>query len=160
MELIQFLRFRPELLFAMPSPTVDGQGFPSPRSWEFVVKNGALDAPNADLRRYAVAAAVGTPAMVELEAFLASIAKLPNIDVIVASPQTADIPKEVSVKYALVSALSRYASVGTIDAILQYLQRFKEREWVGMAVNDILRNKPELKDSTSVVRWLMQERAA
>lgn len=160
MELIQFLRFRPNMLHDMPKTLIDGAGFPSPRSWNMVVTSRALDIQDQATRRFLLTGAVGSGAMVELEGFIRTFRSLPNLDAIMANPHSEPLPTESSAKYAVAGALARKADATTISSVMVYLQRFPEQEYVAMAVNDMLKLKKELSSSAALVGWLAQHRAA
>jgi MoxR-like ATPase len=144
--LIGFLRFRPELLFEF-DPARNPTAFPTPRSWEFAHR--ALqkfgDAP--ELLTGALAACVGQAAGVELAAYLASLARLPDLDAIVEGRDAA-LPQEVDLQYAVASALvtralrarGSPAARRTYGHILDYAGRLPLREMGVMLVSDLHRH--------------------
>ncbi len=144
--LIGFLRFRPELLFEF-DPARNPSAFPTPRSWEFTHR--ALqkfgDAP--DLLTPALCACVGQAAGVELAAFLANLARMPDLDAIVEG-HPVDAPQDINLQYAVASALaSRAIRAGShpdaqrqLGNILDFAGRFPVREMGVMLVADMHRN--------------------
>ena len=144
--LIGFLRFRPELLFEF-DPARNPTAFPTPRSWEFAHR--ALqkfgDAP--ELLTGALAACVGQAAGVELAAYLASLARLPDLDAIIEGRDAA-VPQEVDLQYAVASALvtralrarGTPAARRTYGHILDYAGRLPLREMGVMLVSDLHRH--------------------
>jgi hypothetical protein len=128
-------------------PARNPTAFPTPRSWEFahraLTKFG--DAP--ELLPGALAACVGPAAGVELNAFLASLDRLPDVEAIVEG-RPAEVPTDVDLQYAVASALAGRAirARGTPQAaricghILEYAQRFPLREMGVMLVSDLHRN--------------------
>jgi len=143
---IGFLRYRPELLFDF-DPAKNPMAFPSPRSWEFAHRAlGKFD--NTPLLSGALQACVGHAAGIELNAFVDSLDKLPDLDAIVAGEKIAP-PKEIDLQYALASALVGRAiaaqaadaqdSAITIGNILAYAGTFSQKEMGVMLVSDMLR---------------------
>jgi midasin (ATPase involved in ribosome maturation) len=160
MEVIQFLRFRPNLLHSMPDNLRDGESFPSPRSWEFVIRSKALEVANKDLRRHLLVGAVGEAAMVELEGFIRTVKNLPNLDHVLTDPHNAPLPQQTDAKYAVAGALAAKASAVNLASIMAYLERFQEKEYMAMAMHNIVKTKGELRSASQVVNWMAQNRAA
>lgn len=152
--IVQFLRFRPELIHQM-SVDRDTKAFPSPRAWEFVQRKRPLSIQNAELRRNIVAAAVGMGAMIEFEGFLQLFMELPSIDEVLLSPHTAPIPSKPDGKYAISSALMKKVSEGTIEAVLIYLSRM-EIEFAAVVVKDIMATNKRLTQTHAMVNWLAE----
>lgn len=154
-ELLQFLRLRPELLHNMNNE-VDEDAFASPRSWEFVVNAGLIDMQDAHLRRQGLLGCVGQAGMVEFEGFLQTFVNgsLPSIDDVLLNPLTAQLPTEMTAKYAVITALIKRAEQGTIEAIVQYMNRFEEKEFSVLGMKDIMAAKPELANTRAMVAWV------
>lgn len=149
--MVQFLRFKPNLLHAMPDLPADGEGFPTPRAWEMVHQTKALE-QHTDLRRALVMSAVGAGAMNELEVFLDTFSELPTPDQVVNSPTTAPIPTSISGKYAIAASIARHANFVTIEPITLYLRRFTDKEFLAMAVKDMLDRDPSLRHTRAIVQ--------
>ena len=142
---IAFLRFRPELLFDF-DPAHNPVAFPSPRSWEFAHRalQKFSDHPNVLLG--ALQACVGPAAGVELKAFIDNLDNLPDIDAIV-NGQAMPVPRETDLQYAVATALVGRAIRAKNSAeetavhghILDYAQRFPQREMGVMLVSDMQR---------------------
>jgi len=143
--IIGFLRYRPELLFDF-DPALNPMAFPSPRSWEFahraLAKFGALP----QLLSGALQACVGHAAGIELNAFVDSLDKMPDLDAILAGESIAP-PKEIDLQYALASALvgraiaaqERDDAAQVTGRILDYARSFRHKEMGVMLVSDMLR---------------------
>src|SRR5512135_1880079 len=84
--LIGFLRFKPDLLFDFdPARTLAGEmAFPSPRAWEFAHRALQKFADRPDLLLGALAACVGQAAAIECLAYIESLERLPDVDLIIA----------------------------------------------------------------------------
>ncbi len=143
--IIGFLRYRPELLFDF-DPALNPMAFPSPRSWEFAHRALAKFSELPQLLSGALQACVGHAAGIELNAFVDSLDKMPDLDAILAGEGQAP-PKEIDLQYALASALvgraiaaqGRDDSAQVIGRILDYARSFKHKEMGVMLVSDMLR---------------------
>ena len=101
-EVRAFLRYRPALLFQF-DPAVQQRAFPTPRAWQFV--SDVLAKTPADLLHAVVAGCVGDGPAAEFVGFLRLYRDLPDLDQVLARPDTSPVPREPAVLYALVGAL-------------------------------------------------------
>ncbi len=143
--IIAFVRFRPELLFEF-DPAHNPVAFPSPRSWEFAHRALQKFEHNNDLRLGAMQACVGPAAGIELNAFIANLDQLPDIDAILRGEKVPP-PKEIDLQYAVASSLVGHAirARNTAEArtihghILEYAGVFPQKEMGVMLVTDMHR---------------------
>jgi hypothetical protein len=159
---IGFIRFRPDLLFDF-DPAHNPVAFPSPRSWEFTHR--ALQKFNGqdDVLLGALQACVGPAAGIELNAYLANLAHLPDIEAILAGEETA-VPRNVDLQYAVASALVGRASrqpapeaTTVYDRVLNYAGKFPEKEMGVMLVSDLHRAVgSEVFAAPAFARWAEQ----
>ena len=143
--LIAFLRFKPELLFDFdPVKNAGGEmAFPSPRSWEFAHRALHKFGDHPAQLAGALAACVGQAAGIECAAFIDSLDRLPDLDAICAG-NNVPVPTEIDLQYAVAAALAGRALRARADAvvlghILDYAQRFPQREMGVMLVSDMHR---------------------
>jgi hypothetical protein len=142
---IAFLRFRPELLFDF-DPAHNPVAFPSPRSWEFAHRALQKFAQHPQLLQGALQACVGPAAGIELNAFVNSLDKMPDLDAILRGEEV-PTPTETDLQYAVASALVgraiRAQEAGNGQEIhgriLEYAGRFPQREMGVMLVSDMHR---------------------
>ena len=142
---IAFLRFRPELLFDF-DPAHNPVAFPSPRSWEFAHRALSKFGELPEVLLGALQACVGPAAGIELNAFVANLDKLPDIDAIVKGEDT-PVPEEIDLQYAVAAALVGRALQARVNGdasavygrIIDYAGRFAEREMGVMLVSDMHR---------------------
>ncbi|MBT3307981.1 MAG: AAA domain-containing protein [Gammaproteobacteria bacterium] len=142
---IAFLRFRPELLFDF-DPAHNPVAFPTPRSWEFAHRALQKFSDEPQLLRGALQGCVGSAAGIELTAFVDNLHNLPDLDQIL-SGDGGEVPKEIDLQYAVATALVGRAiklkdDDGLSEAlghILDYANRFKQREMGVMLVSDLHR---------------------
>ncbi len=136
-EVIEFIRFRPDLLFAF-KPDKHENAFPTPRSWEFVSKliqnsNGL----KAELRNVLIEGTVGEGAAIEFRGYLQQRANLPSIDEILAGKN--HIPKDINIAYALVTALAIRANPNQFERLLQYSSKLATKEVAALMFRLMLR---------------------
>jgi hypothetical protein len=145
--LIQFLRFRPNLL-----SDFDPNRFanPTPRTWEKV--SLIPDSLPEQLYFDNVAGDVGEGAAAEYTGFLRIYKSLPNIDALLLDPTGADVPSDPATKYALAGALARKATPDNFDRISTYLSRM-EPEFNVMAVRDAIKLNPDIMTTRSFTEW-------
>jgi hypothetical protein len=126
MRVIAFIKWRSALLHSF-DPQNKALAFPSPRSWEFVSKLlKTFPDINSPILADMIRGAVGDAPVAEFLAFCKMYAKLPDIDSIFLSPKTAALPQEVSVLWAIVTALSQRVSVDNINKIVTYFNRITD----------------------------------
>jgi hypothetical protein len=158
--IIGFLRFRPELLFDF-NPAHNPVAFPSPRSWEFAHRALQKFGDHEDLLLGALQACVGPAAGIEAKAFLDNLGKLPDLDAIIRG-EPEPVPAETDLQYAVAAALVARAlrvkgaaeEPNVLGNILDYAQRFPNREMGVMLVSDVQRAVGERLFATpQFARW-------
>jgi len=143
--IIAFLRFRPERLFDF-DPAHNPVAFPSPRSWEFAHRALQKFGGHPQLLQGCLQACVGPAAGVELNAFIGSLDKMPDLDAILAGGEP-PVPQEIDLQYAVAAALVGRAihackagdGARVHGRILDYARRFPQREMGVMLVSDMHR---------------------
>jgi hypothetical protein len=144
--LIQFLRFRPNLLSDFDPDKI----CPTPRNWERVAMI-PTDLPS-DIYFGSVAGDVGEGAGAEYTGFRRIYQGLPNIDGLLMNPATAEVPTDPAVLYALTGALAHRATANNFDRINTYTDRLKP-EFSVMCVQDAIKLCPEIKTTKAFVQW-------
>ena len=140
-----FLRFRPELLFDF-DPAHNPVAFPSPRTWEFAHRSLQKFGDRSELLQNALQACVGPAAGIELNAFVNSLDRMPDLDEIVAGKEV-PVPDEIDLQYAIaaalvgraIRALDENGGESVISNILDYAKRFPQKEMGVMLVSDLHR---------------------
>jgi hypothetical protein len=143
--IIAFLRFRPDLLFDF-DPAHNPVAFPSPRTWEFVHRALTKFNDHPELFVGALQSCVGPAAGIELNAFIANLDQMPDLDAII-NGEDVPTPTEIDLQYAVASALVGRAirARGTDEAdktytnILKYASSFRQKEMGVMLVSDMHR---------------------
>ena len=148
--LIQFLRFRPNLLSDFkPDRAIN----PTPRKWEDV----SLIPPELPTNLYfgAVSGDVGEGAAAEYTGFRRIYEGLPNIDGIIMNPAKANVPSDPAVLYALTGALAHRVSKDNFDRVSEYTTRLPA-DFQVMCINDALKLKPEIKQTKAFVQFAVK----
>jgi hypothetical protein len=123
-ELIAFIRFRPQLLFDF-TPSIEITNTPCPRTVHNVGKLMELGLTgNLEFEAYAGAAGDGFAA--ELMGFLQIYRQLPDPALILLDPKGAHVPDDPATLYAVVGALARQAAPGNMDALITYANRLPD----------------------------------
>ena len=155
-EVRAFLRFRPALLFRF-DPAASERAFPTPRAWQFV--SDVLARAGDDLLHPVVSGCVGDGPAAEFVGFLRLYRELPNLDAVLARPDTAPVPREPAVLYALVGALVERcrSDQAPLPQFVTYALRLPE-EFAVLALRDALAVNPRLVGLPAVQRWIAQAR--
>ncbi|WP_133663514.1 MoxR family ATPase [Paraburkholderia sp. BL10I2N1] len=149
--LIQFLRFKPNLLSDFDPNRFQN---PTPRSWERV--SLIPEDLDADLFYGNVAGEVGEGAAAEFTAFRKVAANLPNIDNIIMNPATAPVPEgDPAVMYALTGAIAQRTSKDNLDRINEYMDRLPV-DFSVLFMSDVVKMKPEVKSTKAFVGWAVR----
>jgi hypothetical protein len=120
---IAYLQMCPGHLSDFDGSKWKGGAFASPRSWE-MVSNLLRHAPSdTGVRMVMIAGLVGQAVGTQFNAFCSVYDNLPDVNAILLSPDTADVPSEPSVQYALATALANKSTVKNFDRVLRYTDR-------------------------------------
>ncbi len=148
-----FLRFRPELLHKFDR---DADACPSPRSWERVdtIMGFKLDAVNEN---EAVSGQVGRGACAEFMGYKKVYESCPDIDALIANPDSAPIAEDPAVCYAVSAALSSRANDKNIGNIIQYLKRLPHKEFAVFSIRDAMNRTPSIKKTDAFRKFLLSD---
>lgn len=151
-EVVGFLRFRPDLLCDF---NPDAEKSPTPRAWAEGVSPTIDAVPDAALYE-TLKGDVGEGAAAEFTGFLQTYRALPNPDLVIASPETHAIPRELHVLYALSGALAHRATEENFGAILTYACR-KEMppEFMILIVRDATMRNRALEETLAYTKWMV-----
>ena len=148
-----FLRARPEFLHKFDR---DANASPSPRSWDRVatILEWGLD-PVCEAE--AISGQVGRAACADFLGYRKLKANMPDLDAIVSNPDSAEIPTDAMVLYALASGLAHKMNQSNAGNIIKYLKRLDQQEFAAFAVKDAVNRDPELKKSEAVRQWIITD---
>jgi hypothetical protein len=145
--LIQFLRFRPNLLMDFdPNRAIN----PTPRKWEDV----SLIPTTLPSGLYfgSVAGDVGEGAAAEYTGFRRIYEGLPNIDALLLNPAKTEVPTDPAVLFALSGALAHKSSKDNFDRVWEFVQRMPV-DFQVMTVCDVSKLKPEVRNTKAFVQF-------
>lgn len=116
-----FLQFRPALLSTF-DPAISSQPYAAPRTWEFV--NRLVKGKNLSFDdMFALSGLISEGVAIEFLTFVEVYHKLPSITDIAASPETARLPDEASLRFATADLLSQSMDASNSKALTTYLLR-------------------------------------
>jgi hypothetical protein len=145
--LIQFLRFRPNLLMDFdPNRAIN----PTPRKWEDVAMIPTT--LRTDLYFGSVAGDVGEGAAAEYTGFRRIYEGLPNIDALLLNPAKTEVPTDPAVLFALSGALAHKSSKDNFDRVWEFVQRMPI-DFQVMTVCDVSKLKPEVRNTKAFVQF-------
>lgn len=148
-QVIAFLRFRPELLHEY-KPERDAN--PTPRSWVEGVSKVLGEVPR-EAEYECFKGAVGEGAASEFESFMRVYRELPDIDLVLANPKTAEVPTEPSTLYAMIGAMVSRINRDNFDNAVTYVGRVPP-EFAVLCVSYVMRKNPELASTATFTKWV------
>ena len=148
-----FIRFRPEFLHKFER---DANACPSPRSWDRVssILSWGLD---ATCQTEAIAGQVGRPAAADFIGFLRVYEAVPDMDQLIANPDSAVLPDDPAVLYAVSSALAFKMSKANAGNVIRYLKRLPQQEFAAFVIKDALARDRDLKNVEAVRQWILSD---
>lgn len=169
-EVIAFLRFKPDLLFAFEP---NEKAFPTPRSWAFVsdvLKSNMPvigDETGASIEHQMIAGCVGEGAAAEFMGFLRVYRQLPSPEACLMDPHGATVPADPSARYAITVALARRANPENFGRLVEYLDRFIQpgappetsSEFAVLGVIEAARKCPEIQQTRDYILWQNRNQA-
>lgn len=152
-ELIAFIRFRPAHLTAW-KPTKDIVNTPSPRTIAAIgrMQRAGL---SMDLEREVFMGACGEAFATEYVAFLEQVKSMPDIDKVILDPDRAEVPREPSVRYAMIGALVQRMDKSNIANIIKYLDRMP-KELAVVCMKDAKQRDITLLQNAAAITWMTQ----
>lgn len=141
-----FIRFRPMLLneFDTHSSSKDEKQrqqrmkdqntFGVPRTWKFMsdLMHTGVD---KDIELEMFTGTVGEGCAVEFAAYMKYYRTLPNIDLVLMNPKTAEVPKEPATLYAIATGVASRATVDNMERVVDYALRLP-KEFQVMLIKD------------------------
>lgn len=140
---------RPGLFICRDPKKQDQRSRPGPRAWASV--SPCVDAPDS-IRFGLIAGRVGEAAAGEFEGFLQVFRSMPPIPQIIAKPDTAPVPSEPSLRYAVSVALGHAANPVNLASVARYMLRVG-KEFQIVTMTDAVRRKPELCETPAYIQW-------
>jgi hypothetical protein len=91
-------------------------------------------------------------AAAEYTGFRRIYASLPDVDSVLLSPDTADVPTDPATLFALTGALARKATKDNFDRVSKYTARLSP-EFDVMCTKDAIKLKPEIRTTRAFIEW-------
>lgn len=147
--IIAFIRFRPELLFAF-KPDSSEKPFPSPRTWDFA--SAMIQVAPTKLLPEVLEGTVGKGATAEFMAFLKVQTELPPLKTIFDGDNF--VPKRMDLKYALIAALATHAK-GTkqYERMLQYSDNLDVEFGILLITMLVSKNQEDMALAPGFDKW-------
>lgn len=149
-EVISFIRFRPNLLHSF-DPSGNEKAFPSPRSWEFV-SNIVSSCSSPETVHDLVEGTVGKGAAAEFIGYLRIWKELPVAEEIFENPETAMVPVDPAVLFAVCEMLAHRVTGDNADALFRYAGRLPA-EFSVMLIRDAVGRRNEIVNLSSFENW-------
>lgn len=149
-EIIEFLRFRPNLLHDF-HPETNALAFPTPRSWSFASQY-LQKAHGQDILPELLEGTIGKAATIEFLSFLDIFEQLPRIEDILLQPKEVEIPTAPAVLFALCEMVGQIAQVEFSDIIITFANRLPE-EFSVLLVREAVKNCKEFVETPSFSFW-------
>ena len=137
-ELISFIRFRPELLSAL-SPSKDIVNSASPRTVASIGRQQNAGLP-ADLRLEVFTGAAGESFATEYNSFLDMYQQLPDVNQILLAPDSVPVPTRPDILFALSGAIAARMTPTNADNAFHFLDKLSPEIGVACAKDAISRN--------------------
>jgi hypothetical protein len=120
---IAYLQMCPGHLSDFDGTSWQGGSFASPRSWEFVSDLLRAHTGDHEVRLAMVSGLVGHAVGAQFNSFCSVYDNLPDVNAILLSPDTAEVPAEPSVQYALSTAIANKSTAKNFDRVERYISR-------------------------------------
>ena len=152
-ELIAFIRFRPNLLHDF-KPTADIINTPNPRTVANVGKIMNAGLPQ-ETEYEMISGAAGEGFAAEFLGFLKVYRDFPDIEKLIANPDSADVPDEPSTLFAVCGALSAKANKKNFGNIIKFTDRLPG-EFQVLLIKDAIKRNKSLANSTEFSTWAIK----
>lgn len=149
---IAYLRYRPENLYKYDPNEMSSATL---RSWERVSDIVKKSKNNGRIADALISGLVGTGIMMEFMGFRRVWAKCPPPDSVIMNPDTATVPNEPELKYAMANALAIKMTVNNIDKISIYLQRMPA-EYHAYSLKMAIRRDERLANTNTYTRYCVE----
>lgn len=157
--IIGYIEYKPSNLHAF-DPNHNDKTFPCPRTWGFVSQfiKGKPRLDHIDVA--CMAGAISDGPAVEFQKFCEIANNVPSIETIMHDPEGTEVPREVSFRFFVTTALIDHSTDKTIETLFKYMNRLPEEFQViylrGLAIrNPKLRSHPiYAKNVTKLLRFL------
>jgi len=127
---VAFLNFRTPLLCTFDPAKAD-KAFATPRTWEKALRYYASTTMPSDVKKIAIAGAIGDGPATEFAAFEDIWLKMTPVSKIIKDPEGTDVPREPAMNYAVAVAISGAMDLKTVTPLYRYLERMAASDAAG-----------------------------
>jgi len=149
-EVVAFLRFRPNMLHDF-KPSREIVNSACPRTIHNVGKLLTYGVPH-EMEYEMITGAAGEAFAAEFLGFLRIFRGLPDPDLVLKSPATADVPEDPATLYALCGALSHRVNDKNFDALVEYANRIPA-EFSVLVIKDAVTRDDSLVQTKAFIAW-------
>jgi len=121
---IDFVNFRRDYAYKFDAKAQE-MAYPCLRSWE-MLSDAIRNVTDTNVIEALATGAVGREAGAEFVLFVQCLEELPNIDAIIADPDSVEVPQELDIQFATSAALSRAADPGNVDNVWKFVSRLRD----------------------------------
>lgn len=147
--IISFIRYRPTLLHSLDSRE---NAFPTGRAWEMVDRKLPYMGSTPDDEFYGVASIIGDGPAGEFIAFKQTADKMPDLDKIISSPHSVNVPDDPSILFAVSGGLAARSDENNFKDIMAYAKRMPA-EYQVVLVRDSLAKDRDLVKTPAFQKW-------
>ena len=147
--IISFVRYRPTLLNSLDSRE---NAFPTGRAWEMVDRKLPYMGSTPDDEFYGVASIIGDGPAGEFIAFKQTADKMPDLDKIISSPHSVNVPDDPSILFAVSGGLAARSDENNFKDIMAYAKRMPA-EYQVVLVRDSLAKDRDLVKTPAFQKW-------
>lgn len=147
-----YINYKPDNLMLF-DPNHNDKTFASPRTWQFLSN---IIKPETEISHELLpllAGCVGEGSARQFYGFVKVFDDLPQLDVLIKNPLTAQLPNEPSALYAVAGFIAHKINDKNIDSLVQYVERLPV-EFQVISLSGAIKNNPALISNTQVKQWV------
>jgi hypothetical protein len=142
---------------------VGANAYPTPRSWEKTNAFLHMDLSKA-VREEAIRGQIGDGEGHEFNAWLRVKDKMPDIDALIANPESKEHApvfgnSEPDVAYLVVMSVADRVNAKTIGDIIKYVRRLPNQEFAAVWAGEVKRRDPTMLQTKEMTDWKMKDGA-
>lgn len=149
-----YLRWRPGNL-ATEKFTAGMRGFPTPRTWVKADKIAHDPSLPQAMKTELLIGTIGEGVALEYEGFIRDEATLPDVAVILATPDKAPIPTEPATQHAVVTRLEAITTAKNLGTLLKYMARVN-KEFEVIYMKSVTERDKDLIETSTATKWLQE----
>lgn len=149
-----YVRWKPANL-ATEKFTPGMRSFPTPRTWAKADKIAHDPKLSPAIKTELLIGTIGEGTAAEYEGFIRDEATLPDVNVILATPEKAAVPTEPATRHAVVTRLESVTTPKTVGTLMKYMKRL-DKEFEVIWMMSCVRRDEDLTNTREVTQWLQE----